>query len=410
MAQRLEPSPNLGPKTNGRLMKRLLAIVVAISFLAVPTASLGAQTAYKNCAALNKTFPNGVAQTAKSKNLGKGPIASPKVDAKVYLANKKLDVDKDGIACEKIKPATGNAAQPTPATPAGAGFANIDKNSWKVAQAAVLNAVSAGTTIPAISYQVGPALIPTRLETRKTALENAAKLWSRWFSPISVEAIYWSENDAVWAEEKLLKGWNYRTNLQQIANGERGNCGSAGANGDPRIVSFHECVGTNLENVPSSVQTTPHEYTHLFQNQYGGCARYDWYCEGGAAYFGSTIGNTNDADGYKRLAQLRTWSGNLGANKALVAAGDKATVIRLLTEWQGGSHTRDAIAGSYFLGNLATEVLVAAKGVDTWASFTIAMATESDFEANFKKHYGIDLATFYKIVADYVVSQPEIFN
>jgi hypothetical protein len=84
-------------------------------------------------------------------------------------------------------------------------------------------------------------------------------------------------------------------------------------------------------------------------------------------------------------------------------------VVRLLTEWQGGSHTRDAIAGSYFLGNLATEVLVAAKGVETWANFTIAMANESDFEANFKKHYGIDLATFYQIVADYVVSQPEIF-
>jgi hypothetical protein len=53
---------------------------------------------------------------------------------------------------------------------------------------------------------------------------------------------------------------------------------------------------------------------------------------------------------------------------------------------------------------------VAAKGVDTWASFTMAMSIEFDFEANFKKHYGIDLATFYKIVADYVVAQPEIFN
>ncbi len=391
-------------------MKRLLAIVVAISFLAVPTASLGAPTAYKNCAALNQAFPNGVAQTAKFKNLGKGPIATPKVDAKVYLANKKLDVDKDGIACEKIKPASGNAAGTNPNTPTDVGFANIDKNAWKVAQAAVLSAVAAGSNTVAISYQVGPALIPTRLETRKSALENAAKLWSRWFSPISVEAIYWSENDAVWAEEKLLKGWNYRTNLQQIANGERGNCGSAGANGDPRIVSFHECVGTNLENVPSSVQTTPHEYTHLFQNQHGGCALYDWYCEGGAAYFGSTIGNTNDTDGAKRLAQLRTWSWNLGANRALVAAGDKATVIRLLKEWQGGSHTRDAIAGSYFLGNLATEVLVAAKGVETWANFTVAMSKSKDFEANFKSHYGIGLAEFYEVVANYVVSQPEIFN
>lgn len=391
-------------------MKRLLAAMLALALISVPIASQGATITYKTCAAMNVKYPNGVAQKAKFKNLGKGPIASPKVDAKVYLANKKLDTDKDGIACEKIKSDSTDSALPKPTSPEGLGFSKIDKDSWKVAQAAVLNAVAAGTTIPAISYQVGPQLKESRLESRKVALATAAKLWSRWFAPQSVEAIYWSENDAAWAEEKLATGWNYRPNLQQIALGEKGNCGSAGANGDPRIVSFHECVGSNLENVPSSVQTTPHEYTHLFQNKYGGCALYDWYCEGGAAFFGSTIGNTNDSTGEKRLAQLRLWSGNLGPNRALVAAGDKATIIRLLNEWQGGSHTRDAIAGSYFLGNLATEVLVASHGVETWAKFTIAMGTESDFEANFKKHYGIDLASFYKVVADYIVSQPEIFQ
>ncbi|MDH4397765.1 MAG: excalibur calcium-binding domain-containing protein [Actinomycetota bacterium] len=391
-------------------MRRILAMLMAMALVAVPVSSWGAPTAYKNCAAMNKAFPNGVAQSAKFKNIGKSPIEKPKVDAKAYQANKKLDTDKDGIACERLKPANDSSAQPNPSNPADSGFAKIDKNSWRVAQAAVLNGIAAGTTIPVFNYQVGPQLDPSRLESRKVAMAAAAKLWSRWFSPVTVEAIYWSENDAAWAEDKLAKSWNYRANLQAVANGERGNCGSAGANGDPRVVSFHECVGSNLGNVPSSVQTTPHEYTHLFQNQHGGCALYDWYCEGGAAYFGSTIGNTNDTDGSKRLAQLRTWSGNLGANRALIAAGDKATVVRLLKEWQGGSHTRDAIAGSYFLGNLATEVLVAAKGVETWASFTVAMSTSNDFEANFKKHYGIGLAEFYEIVASYLVSQPEIFN
>ncbi len=391
-------------------MRRLLAMLLAIAFISVPTSSWGVPTAYKNCAALNKAFPNGVAQSSKFKNLGKGPIEKPRVDSKAYQVNKKLDSDKDGIACERLKPATDSSAQPSAATPGESAFAKIDRNSWRVAQTAVLNGIAAGTTIPAFNYQVGPQLDQSRLESRKVALTAAAKLWSRWFSPVTVEAIYWSENDAVWAEEKLAKSWNYRANLQAVATGEKGNCGSAGANGDPRVVSFHECVGSNLGNVPSSVQTTPHEYTHLFQNQHGGCALYDWYCEGGAAYFGSTIGNTNDTDGAKRLAQLRTWSWNLGANRALVAAGDKATVIRLLKDWQGGSHTREAIAGSYFLGNLATEVLVAAKGVETWANFTVAMSKSRDFEANFKSHYGIGLAEFYEVVANYVVFQPEIFN
>ena len=391
-------------------MKRLLSAMLAFALISVPVSSQGATATYKSCAAMVAKYPNGVAQKAKFKNLGKGPIESPKIDAKVYQANKKLDIDKDGIACERVKRSSSSGAQPKPSSPEGIGFSKIDGTSWRVAHSAVSNAVAAGTAIPALKYQIGPQLAESRLASRKVALATAAKLWSRWFAPASVEAIYWSEQDAAWAEEKLATGWNYRPNLQQIALGERGNCGSAGANGDPSVVSFHECVGSNLENVPSSVQTTPHEYTHLFQNKYGGCALYDWYCEGGAAFFGSTIGNTNDSTGEKRLAQLRLWSGNLGANRALVAAGDKATIIRLLKEWQGGSHTRDAIAGSYFLGNLATEVLVASHGVETWASFTIAMATERNFEANFKKHYGIDLESFYKIVADYVVTQPEIFQ
>lgn len=388
-------------------MKRFLSIFISLALLAVPVSSQAAATVFKNCSALNLKYPFGISLKAAAKNIGKGPIETPKVDSKLYAANKKLDLDKDGIACEKLKVTSGD--QPASSSPQAIGFSNIDKTSWKTAQQAVLNAVSAGVAIPALTYQVGPQLLETRLASRKLALASAAKLWSRWFSPATVEAIYWSENDAQWAEEKLAKGWNYRPNLQQIAQGERGNCGSAGANGDPLVVSFHECVGSNLDNVPSSVQTTPHEYTHLFQNKYGGCALYDWYCEGGAAFFGSTIGNTNDATGEKRLAQLRLWSSNLGPNRSLVAAGDKATIIRLLMQWQGGSHTRDAIAGSYFLGNLATEVLVAAGGVETWADFTINMASERNFEANFKKHYGIDLASFYTIVADYIVSQPELF-
>jgi hypothetical protein len=391
-------------------MRKILSVTLAVTLALIPVTAFSAPASYKNCAALNKVHPNGVAQTLKFKNLGKGPINSPKVDAKTYLANKKLDTDKDGIACEKLKSTSDSAAQPAPTSPSESSFAAINKDSWKIAQAAVLSTIAAGSANSVFNYQVGPTLNESRLAGRKAALTSAAKLWSKWFAPATVEAVYWSENDGAWAEDKLLKSWNYKANLQAIGQGERGNCGSAGANGDPRVISFHECVGSNLENVPSSVQTTPHEYTHLFQNQYGGCALYDWYCEGGAAYFGSTVGNTNDSTGEKRLAQLREWSRNLGTNRAAVAAGDKATVIRLLTEWQGSTHTRDAIAGSYFLGNLATEVLVAAKGVDTWASFTKAMAGNSDFEANFKTHYGIDLATFYKIVADYVVSQPEIFQ
>lgn len=388
-------------------MKKLLSILTLASVLLISIPANAAPAKFANCAALVKKYPNGIALSAKSANKGNGPIAKPKTDKALYNANKKLDTDKDGILCEKVVKAVDT---PKPEA-TGVGLEAITKDSWKLAQAEVLKTVAAGTLgSVSFSFVVGPQLDQSRLTSRKTALESAYKLWSKWFSPTNVEVIYWSENDAAWAEEKLATGWNYRPDLKAVANGEKGNCGSAAANGDGRTLSFHECVGTNLGNVPSSVQTTPHEYTHLFQVRHGGCALYDWYCEGGAAYFGSTIGNVDDLTGSKRLAQLQLWSNNLGANKAAVAAGDKQTVIRLLTEWQGDSHTRDAIAGSYFLGNLATEVLVAAFGVERWAEFAISLSGPYDFEYYFKKSFGVETQTFYKIVADYVTDQPEIFR
>ncbi|KYH45009.1 excalibur calcium-binding domain-containing protein [Branchiibius sp. NY16-3462-2] len=58
---------------------------------------------YKNCTALNKAYAHGVAKAgAKDKVSGKAkPVKNFTVNTAVYNANKKLDRDKDGIACEK---------------------------------------------------------------------------------------------------------------------------------------------------------------------------------------------------------------------------------------------------------------------------------------------------------------------
>jgi len=65
-------------------------------------------TKYKNCSALNKVYPGGISQTGAvdmSKKKGKlvpaNPKKAPVVDDAVYEVNRKLDRDKDGIACEK---------------------------------------------------------------------------------------------------------------------------------------------------------------------------------------------------------------------------------------------------------------------------------------------------------------------
>jgi hypothetical protein len=66
-------------------------------------------TVFGNCTALHKTYKAGVAKAgtkwnvihpAKGKPYNKKITGAPKFDTALYNANKSLDRDKDGIACE----------------------------------------------------------------------------------------------------------------------------------------------------------------------------------------------------------------------------------------------------------------------------------------------------------------------
>lgn len=60
-----------------------------------------AETAYASCAQMNVKFSGGISKSTSVKNKGKRTTKSPYVSAKGYSLNKKLDSDRDGIACER---------------------------------------------------------------------------------------------------------------------------------------------------------------------------------------------------------------------------------------------------------------------------------------------------------------------
>ena len=87
-------------------MKKLMVGVATTAVLAVPTALAAspadaAAPTFKNCTALNKVYKHGVGlPNAKDKTSGT-PVTNFKHSKSLYVANKKSDRDKDGIACEK---------------------------------------------------------------------------------------------------------------------------------------------------------------------------------------------------------------------------------------------------------------------------------------------------------------------
>jgi len=86
-------------------VKRLIVIgmvmLLTLNISSTNAASATKAKAYKNCTELNKDYKGGVAQSSSVKNKGGKTKYKPYVSKEIYNLNKKLDRDKDLIACEK---------------------------------------------------------------------------------------------------------------------------------------------------------------------------------------------------------------------------------------------------------------------------------------------------------------------
>jgi hypothetical protein len=83
-------------------MKKQLAGVLAtllLITLASPAEAVKIKK-FKNCTAMNKVYPHGVAKKGYSKTAS-GLTGDPFVNTKLYNKNSGSDRDKDGVACEK---------------------------------------------------------------------------------------------------------------------------------------------------------------------------------------------------------------------------------------------------------------------------------------------------------------------
>jgi hypothetical protein len=88
------------------MKKSIILISILLTTIFIQNAQAMPEKKFKNCTALNKEYPGGIAEKATSVNKNKAGVLqdskkAPKVSSKIYKENKGLDRDKDGIACEK---------------------------------------------------------------------------------------------------------------------------------------------------------------------------------------------------------------------------------------------------------------------------------------------------------------------
>jgi len=110
-------------KVGTRMISLFVVALISVSTSVSASTSTTPSKSFKNCRDLKKFYPSGVA-------LNKISIGSMiiKVRPRVYKANIRLDIDKDGIACENeaqqrvLSSTTTSTAPSAPAAPSGLAF------------------------------------------------------------------------------------------------------------------------------------------------------------------------------------------------------------------------------------------------------------------------------------------------
>jgi hypothetical protein len=85
-------------------MKRVIftLAVIVCAFAVGTSTTASASGSYPNCKTLNKRYPHGVGRVGARDHTASGnPVTNFRRSNLLYRANRGLDRDKDGIACEK---------------------------------------------------------------------------------------------------------------------------------------------------------------------------------------------------------------------------------------------------------------------------------------------------------------------
>jgi len=343
--------------------------------------------------------------------IGKTQIVSTKKYTCVKSGSKK--VWNKGVVITKPKPVT-----PT-APPKAVTFDNLDVN-WvrRLAWAEVHSGVQANPAYaPKMNFIVGPSLSQARVDQEKAALNLTAKFWSDIYKPGETFIGYFTEKDVDWVDSAMCSQAGYcplgmSPVISEVIKMNPRSCNSAQATqnkfGQP---FFNQCLGTGSEAIKNR-QTGPHEYTHWVQFAYSDWSSApNWWVEGSAAYFGGALGLYASSAVPLQLDEVvhndsRNWlEQELCSVKSLTVqavADCFAYTYRQGTPPAAGQRYMLAHV-SYYMGALATEAMLAVKGLSTYKAFMLDLKN-SKFDAAFEKHYGLAADSFFQKVSPYVIS------
>jgi hypothetical protein len=365
------------------------------------------------------------APPASAATVAKPGASCSKVGATQTVKNVKYTCIKSGkrLVWNKGIRVRATPAKPNPITPAeplaALTFENLDtKRVRQVAYAEITKVVESMPTIKStVTVIAGPSLTADRVAQENAGLVRVASFWSDIYQQENAYIGYYTEVDIDWVDAAFCQqaafcpvgAWG---SVSTMIKRDLPWCSSAQATvnmrGEP---FFNQCLGKGSDFVKNR-QTTPHEYTHWVQAGLGQMASYpNWWIEGSAAYFGGVLGVWNGKNLPSTLDEV-SYSDARGWSEQDLCPLSSPTVESITscfkyTYRRGAPPAPDSrwmIAHvSYYMGSLATEAMVAVKGMATYKQFMTDLRTKS-FDSALRANYGLTADEFYPKVARYVLA------
>jgi hypothetical protein len=411
------------------LKHKLLTGIAAIALVSQGIAPAEAKS-FSSCSSLLKTYSTGIAASKNYKNKNGTLASKPKISASIYKSNRKLDLDKDGIICERIKrtaqkPAKSpNLEVPSSSPPVFAAptisLENLDQ-TWtsKVAAADTLKLLEGVRgELLAPQFISSPNVRKADLELEQRLVQDAIFAFSRFYSPSAFKVVMFTNADSEWADAALIEhGGSFPYKVSQEIAKFKANCNFAFATRDNRSGSqlYYTCSDTRFDRDRLSYQTPIHEYYHLVHN---GIAPVQgvpvWLFEGSASYFGEVLGYRSfenpgvckEVQNFRNTYQFDPKGEGFDSSRfekwRKSASEEDFITLFSINENKGGAAQAFAL---YAIGSWATEALVAVYGTEKFMEIWPEIAKTNSFEASFKTIFGITASDFYKSIAEYIRSK-----
>jgi hypothetical protein len=287
--------------------------------------------------------------------------------------------------------------------------------TWKIAWASVRNAMEQNPAMtPEIKYYIAPSVVESRLIIERDVINRTAKLWSNDFKPENARILYVMQKnsaDKAWLLQKVkdLGGLSYM--VGDVGKWFDEGCGALASNGDGKLTMIF-CLQPQPRT--HDLHVVAHEYTHWYQYSQGNIPNNgpNWLTEGGATFYGMTMGYLGRADADKTRFASLTWNlygedeytkkpHGTSMRKALAQTRDE------FVEMMVGLEKGQMIGGAqlrYLYGGLASEALVASFGHAKMQEFYQSFKTSSDWRSSFEKVYGLNVKDFYRKLYPYAIA------